>query len=175
MTSKRHNVAISSSFITKHHFFLSHHRLLLPSVKAIPQVTVKEAIGLMNDDGATVREPAERLKISKSTAERIRLQEKENIGERQRGRPRKISAEVHVVQHLKLNTKRGILKAAVEAKAEANQLLKRPVSVITVRRRLRSRVARQNAHQKTYSENEHIKGRLHLVKKYKEWTEDDWA
>jgi len=179
MTCKRHDVAISSSFTSKHYFFTFSPTIafsfyaLLPSMKAIPQATVKEAIGLMKD-GATVRETAECLKISKSTAERIRLQEKENIGERQRGRPRKISADV--VQSLKVNMKRGVLKSAVEAKDEANRLLVRPVSVTTVRRRLKEAglLARKLV-KRPALKKEHIKGRLHFVKKYREWTEDDWA
>jgi len=142
-------------------------------MKAIPQATVKEAIGLMKY-GATVRETAELLKISKSTAQRIRFQEKENIAERQRGRPRKISAEA--VQSLKLNMKRGVLKSAVEAKDEANRLLERPVSTSTVRRRLKEAgLLAKKVVKRPALKKEHIKGRLQFVKKYREWTEDDWA
>lgn len=146
---------------------------LLPSMKAISQVTIKEALGQMKD-GVSVRETAKRLKISKSTAARIRLQEKENIEEHKGGRPRKISAEV--VEHLKVNMKRGILKTAVEAKDEANRLLERPVSVTTVRRRLREAgLLARKLIKRPALKKEHIKGRLQFVKKYKEWTEDDWA
>ncbi|KAF9416189.1 hypothetical protein BGZ76_004700, partial [Entomortierella beljakovae] len=51
------------------------------------------------------------------------------------GRPQKITDEI--VEYLKVNIKRGILKTAVEAKDMANQLLPRPVTAETIRRQLR--------------------------------------
>jgi transposase len=142
-------------------------------MKPIPRATVKEAIGLM-EDGVSTRETAKHLKISKSTAANIRKQNKENMKEHKRGRPRKLPAET--VEHLKVNMKRGILKTAVEATKEANQLLERPVSVYTVRRRLKEAgLIAKKVVKRPALKREHIKGRLEFVKKYKEWTEDDWA
>lgn len=125
-------------------------------------------------EGVSVRETAHRLMISLGSVSNIYSANKENMNINKGGRPRKTTAET--IEHLKLDMKRGILRTAVEATAEANRLLPQPVSVITVRRRLREagliakRVVKRPALKK-----EHIKGRLQFVKKYKEWTEDDWA
>lgn len=146
---------------------------LLPNMKPIPLAKVKEAKCLM-EDGITTRETAKRLKISKTTAARIRLEDKKNMEELKGGRPRKIQAKT--VEFLKVNMKRGGLKTAVEARNEANRLLPRPVSVTTIRRRLREAgLIAKKIVKRPALKKEHIKGRLQFVKKYKEWTEDDWA
>ena len=93
---------------------------LLPSMKSIPRATVRKAIALM-EDGVSIRETAKRLKISKSAAGRIHTQDKEDMEDHKGGHPRKLPAET--VEHLKVNLKRGILRTAVEARNEANQLL----------------------------------------------------
>lgn len=103
-------------------------------MKPTPQETGKKAIWLMKKCVST-RETAKRLKISKSTAARIHLENKENMKEDKGGRPRKIP--VDTVEHLKVNMKRGILKASVEAMNEANRLLPRPVSLTTIQRHLK--------------------------------------
>ena len=142
-------------------------------MKPIPKAKVNEAIRLM-EAGVSVRETARLLMISRATASRIHSANKENMQVNKGGRPRKATAEV--IEHIKLNMKRGMLKTAVEAKKEANQLLTRPVSAMTIRRRLREvgliakRIVKRPALKK-----EHIHGRLQFVKKYKEWTVEDWA
>jgi hypothetical protein len=83
------------------------------------------------------------------------------------GRPTKIPTET--VEFLKMNMKRGVLKTAVEAAKKANELLPQPVSLATVRRRLRgSGLLAKRIIKRPALKREHIRGRLHFVKKYKE-------
>ena len=133
----------------------------------------KQAIKLMQD-GTSTRDTAQLLNISRATAGRIYASNKENMPVNKGGRPRKIPAET--VEYLKLNLKRGVLKTAVQAKNKANELLQHDVSVSTVRRRLREagliakKIVKRPALRKR-----HVQARLQFVKKYKEWTEEDWA
>ncbi|KAG0352412.1 hypothetical protein BGZ54_002810, partial [Gamsiella multidivaricata] len=85
--------------------------------------------------GLSTGETATRLKISTATRSRIYSSNKENMPMNKGGRPRKINAET--VEFIKLNLKRGVLQTAVQAKTQANQLLPQPVSITTIRRRLR--------------------------------------
>ncbi|KAF9995034.1 hypothetical protein BGZ80_007622, partial [Entomortierella chlamydospora] len=103
-------------------------------MKSTPKQTVKEAIWLM-EEGLSTRETAQRLKISKTTAAKIRKDNKENMKVHKGGRPRKLGADT--VEYLKTDMKRGLIRSGVEAQKEANKLVGQPVSVTTVRRRLR--------------------------------------
>lgn len=142
-------------------------------MKPLPQTKVNEAIKLMTE-GLTTRETAERLKISPASASRIYSSNKENMPVNKGGRPRKISADT--VEFLKVNVKRGVFKSAVDATKKVNELLSQPVSVATVRRRLRgSGLLAKRFVKRPALKREHVRGRLHFVKKYKEWTEEDWA
>jgi len=142
-------------------------------MKPIPQHITKNAIWLMQD-GFSTRETAKRLNISKSAVARIRLENKENMEENNGGRPRKLTAET--VEHLKLNMKRGVLRTSFDAMKEANRMLQQPVSALTVRRRLReSGLIAKKIVKRPALKQKHINGRLQFVKKYKEWTVDDWA
>ncbi|KAF9996324.1 hypothetical protein BGZ80_007269, partial [Entomortierella chlamydospora] len=78
-------------------------------MKPVLKAKVSEAIMLMTE-GVSTRETAHRLKISKTTATKIRSDNKENMPVNKGGHPRKITAEV--VEHIKLNIKRGVLKTA---------------------------------------------------------------
>ena len=125
-------------------------------------------------EGVSVRETAHRLKISLGSVSNIRSANKENMSINKGGRPRKTTAET--IEHLKLDMKRGILRTSVEATAEANRLLPQPVSAVTVRRRLKEAgLIAKKVVKRPALKKEHIKGRLQFVKKYKEWTVDDWA
>jgi len=137
-------------------------------MKPIPEKTIKSAIQLLQE-GSSVRQVAQDLKISKSTAAN-----KENMPINKGGRPRKISDET--VQFLKVGLKRGQFRTAVQAHKEAVKLLPEPVSVKTVRRRLREAglIAKKVVKRPALLKR-HVKGRLQFVKKYREWTEDDWA
>jgi len=142
-------------------------------MKAVPPLTVKNAIKLMQD-GISTRETAQRLKISPATARRIYASNKENMPVNKGGRPRKILAET--VDYLKLQMKRGELKTAVAATVKANELLPQAVSAVTVRRRLREAgLIAKKVVKRPALKKRHISGRMQFVKKYKEWTEDDWA
>ncbi|KAF9921250.1 hypothetical protein BGZ67_000629 [Mortierella alpina] len=102
-------------------------------MKAVPPPTVKIAIKLMQE-GVSTRDAAQRLNISKSSAARIFADNKENMPSNKGGRPRKLPAET--VDYLKVSLKRGVLKTATDAKQKAIEILQKPVSVWTVRRRL---------------------------------------
>jgi len=142
-------------------------------MKPIQRETTKNAIWLM-EDGFSTRETAKRLKISKSTVARIRFDNKENMEEDNGGRPRKLTAET--VEHLKVNINRGVLRTSIDAMKEANRLLPQPVSVTTVRRRLREAgLIAKKIVKRPALKQQHINGRLQFVRKYKEWTMDDWA
>lgn len=142
-------------------------------MKPTPYRTVKEAIRMMMS-GASTRETSHTLKISQSTASNIYSQNKENMPIHKGGRPRKTTPDV--IEHVKLNMKRGILRTGYEATSEANQLLEQPVSHMTVRRRLREAgLIAKKVVKRPALKPEHIKGRLQFTKKYKEWTVDDWA
>ncbi|KAF9921841.1 hypothetical protein BGZ67_000209, partial [Mortierella alpina] len=67
-------------------------------MKAIPSETTKLAMQLLQE-GFSVRQAAQRRKISKSTAGKIYHDNKENMPVNKGGRPRKISAQT--VEHLK--------------------------------------------------------------------------
>jgi len=142
-------------------------------MKAIPQETAKLAIHLMQG-GLSVRQTAERLKISSATAGRLFQNSKENMPINKGGRPRKISAQT--VEHLKVGLKRGIFKTAVEAHKETITLVPEPVSVKTVRRRLtEAGLIAKKVIKRPALRKRHVSGRLQFVKKYREWTENDWA
>jgi transposase len=142
-------------------------------MKPLPQAKVKEAIRLMSG-GVSTRETARRLVISPSSAKRIYSENKENMTVNKGGRPRKIPSET--VEYLKVNLKRGVLKTATEAKNVANEMLPQAVSASTVRRRLKEvgLIAKRRVKRPALKPR-HIKGRLQFVKKYKEWTVEDWA
>jgi len=142
-------------------------------MKPLPQATIKEARRLMID-GLSTRETARRLGISPASACRIYSDSKENMPVNKGGRPRKISAET--VEYLKVNMKRGTLRTAVEATKSANLILPDTESVSTVQRRLKEAGLTAKRHVKRPAlKRIQIKGRLHFIKKYMEWTEDDWA
>jgi hypothetical protein len=105
---------------------------------------------------------------------RIRSTTKESIPIKKGGRPRKIKSEV--VEHLKLNLKRGVLRTAKDALITANELLLVPVSYTTIRRRLREAgLIAKKIVKRPALKKKHIKGRLQFIEKYKEWTVEDWA
>ena len=142
-------------------------------MKPVPLATMKLAIKLMQE-GHSTREVAERLVISRSTTARIYADNRENMPDNKEGRPRKLPAET--VDYLKINLKRGILKTAVAAKDRAIEILQEPVSVWTVRRRLQeSGLIAKKIVKRPALRKRHVKARLEFVKKYKEWTEEDWA
>lgn len=123
------------------------------------------AIKLMQE-GVSTREAAQCLKISPATASRIYSSNKENMPINKGGRPRKIPAET--VEYLKLNLKRGIFKTAVQAKNKANDLLQEPVSVSTVRRRLREAgLIAKKIIKRPALRKRHVQAQLHFVKKYR--------
>ncbi|KAG0352630.1 hypothetical protein BGX24_007508, partial [Mortierella sp. AD032] len=127
-------------------------------MKPIQQETIKNAIWLMKD-GFSMRETAKRLNISKSTVAKIRFKDKENMEKDNGGRPRKITAET--TEHLKLNMKRGVLRTSIYAMKEANRLLPQPVSVTTVRRRLREAgIIAKKIMKRPALKQQHINGQL---------------
>jgi transposase len=123
--------------------------------------------------GTSTRETARQLNISLGMASKIHSSNKENMPVNKRGRPRKIQADT--VEYLKLNMKRECLNTAKEARDKANELLPASVSISTIRRRLREAglIAKRKA-KRPALKSHHIKGRNIFVKKYKEWTVDDW-
>ena len=142
-------------------------------MKAKSQALVKEAIRLVKD-GLSTHEAATQLGINQSTVSRMLARNKENVPINRGGRPRKLQPEN--VEYVKLNLKRGVFKTAVEATKAVNGILKEPVSAETVRRRLKEagllakKIVKRPALRKR-----HVQARLDFVKKYKEWTEEDWA
>jgi len=142
-------------------------------MKPLTRAKVNEAIGLMSE-GFSTRETAGMLGISPAFAGRVYSSNKENMPVNRGGRPRKISTDT--VEFLKVNMKRGVLKTAIEATKRANELLPQPVSFSTIRRRLRdARLMAKRIVKRPALRREHIRGRLHFVRKYREWTEKDWA
>lgn len=141
-------------------------------MKPTPKAIIKDAIRLMSE-GVSTRETARQLNISQPMASRIYSRNKENMPVNKGGRPRKIQAET--VEYLKLNLKRGYLRTAKEARNKANEVLPAPVSTSTIRRRLREAglIAKRRV-KRPALRPQHIKGRKIFVKKYKEWTIDDW-
>ena len=102
------------------------------------------------------------IHVSPTSAKRIRSMDKENMPINRGGRREKVSSDT--VELLKVDMKRGILKTAIEATKKANELLPQPVSLSTIRRRLRGagfiakRIVKRPALRR-----EHIRGRLHFV------------
>jgi hypothetical protein len=142
-------------------------------MKPTPPHIVKEAIRLLSA-GTSTREAASRLNISPSMACKIFRNNKENMPINKGGRPRKIQTET--VEYLKVNMKRGTLRTVKEARDKANHLLPDPVSASTIRRRLReARLIAKRKIKRPALKPKHIKGRMQFIRKYKEWTVDDWA
>ncbi|KAF9367069.1 hypothetical protein BGX21_007869, partial [Mortierella sp. AD011] len=114
---------------------------------------------VLMQSGLSTHEAARRANISQSSASRIHSDNKENMPINRGGRPRKTTSDV--IKHLKVNMERGIMKTAVEATKEANQILPRPVSAMTIRRRLReSGLIAKKIVKRPALRPEHIKGRM---------------
>jgi transposase len=142
-------------------------------MKPIPTKTTNLAIKLLQD-GQSTREVAKTLNISKSAAANIYKDNRENMPVNKGGRPRKISDQT--VQHLKVGLKRGQFRTAVQAHKEAVKLLKDPISVKTVRRRLKEAgLIAKKVVKRPAPKKQHVKGRLQFMRKYGEWTVEDWA
>jgi len=135
--------------------------------------TIKEAIKLLQE-GLSTRDVAKQLNISNATVHRIAVNNDLNISSNKAGRPRKIVPST--VEHIRINLKRGLAKSAAASLDQANEINPVPISVATLKRRLREagliakRVVKRPA-----LKSKHIRGRMQFVKKYKEWTEEDWA
>lgn len=142
-------------------------------MKPTPLPIIKMAIKHMQD-GFSTRETALKLNISHTTVARIVTNNKENIPTNKGGRPRRILPTT--VEHIKLNLKRGILKSASEALNQANEVNPVPISVSTIKRGLKeSGLTAKKVIRRPALKKKHINSRLQFVKKYKEWTEEDWA
>jgi len=142
-------------------------------MKPTPPRTIKEAMKLLKE-GLSTREVAKQLDVSHTTVHRIASIDKENIPVQKAGRPRKITTET--VEHIRLNLKRGLLKSASAGLTQANEINPVPISDRTLRRRLReSGLIAKRKVKRPALKRQHIHGRMQFVKKYKEWTEDDWA
>lgn len=102
-------------------------------MKQIPKDKINRAIELFRENYST-RQIAQQLNISKGAAANIFKDNKENLPVNLGGRPRKMNPEL--VNHLKLNLKRGVHRTAVDATKEANTISPVPVSRQTVSREL---------------------------------------
>jgi transposase len=142
-------------------------------MKPTPKRIIKEAIRLLHD-GLSSRNIAAQLKVSYKTVQRIAATNSINVSFNKGGRPRKI--EKNTVEHIKLNLKRGLIKSAAAGLTQANQINPVPISISTLKRRLREAglIAKRQVKRPALKPR-HIRGRMQFVKKYKEWTEDDWA
>jgi transposase len=121
----------------------------------------------------STRQVAQELDISNATAARILKENKENVPHNPGGRPRKMNDEL--VNHLKLNLKRGILKTAVDATKEANTMLEEPVSRQTVCRRLvEVQMKFKRKRKQPLLRPRHKADRMKFVRKYNQWTHLDW-
>jgi transposase len=141
-------------------------------MKPIPKAIIKDAIRLMSE-GISTRETACRLNISQSMASRIYSSNKEKMPVNKVCQPRKLQAET--TEYLKVNFKRGYLKTAKEARDKANDLLPASVSTSTIRRQLREAglIAKRKIKRPALQPH-YIYGRKIFVRKYKEWTINDW-
>jgi len=88
--------------------------------------------------------------------------------------PRKIPAET--VEYLKLNLKHGIYKTAIQATDDASEVLQQDVSVWSVHRHLREAgLIAKKIVKRPALKKKHISACMEYIKKYREWTEEDWA
>jgi len=142
-------------------------------MKPTPPRTIKQAITLVSQ-GQSTREVASKLNLSHTTIRRIIANNMEDVPMNKGGRPRKIQAST--VEHIKVNLKRGLYKTVTDAMDQANIINPVPISASTVRRRLKEAglIAKKLVKRPALTKK-HITGRLQFVKKYKEWTEEDWA
>lgn len=96
--------------------------------------TIKNALKLLQQ-GKSTRATAKQLNISHTTVRNIAVSNDLNLSKFKGGRPRKILAST--VHHIKLNLKRGLIKSASEGLVQASAINPVPVSIATLRRRLR--------------------------------------
>jgi len=142
-------------------------------MKPTPPRTIKDSIRLLQE-GLSSREVANRLDISYKTAQRIAKNNGINIATHKGGRPRKILSST--VEHIRLNLKRGLIKSASAGLEQANALNPQPISISTLKRRLREAgLIAKKVKKRPALKPRHVHGRMQFVKKYKEWTEEDWA
>lgn len=80
-----------------------------------------------------------------------------------------------LINHLKLNLKRGVLKTATDTTKETNTLLQEPVSRITVARRLvEAHMKFKRKRKQPFLKPVHKTARIRFANKYDQWTDLDW-
>ncbi|KAF9945670.1 hypothetical protein BGZ65_010499, partial [Modicella reniformis] len=70
-------------------------------------------------EGQSTHQVAKRLDICHNSVRRTLMRNKENVPKKPGGRPRKL--DENMINHLKLNLKRGVFKSAVEANKGSKQ------------------------------------------------------
>lgn len=127
---------------------------------------IKKVLKLLQH-GKSMRATAKQLNVSHATVRNIAINNDLNLSKFKGGRPRKILASM--VDYIKLNMKRGLNKPASEELEQAGTISLLPISIATLRRRLREagliakRIVKRPALKK-----KHIRRRLQFVHKCKE-------
>lgn len=133
-------------------------------------------INILSESGKTYSEIAEIVKVSKSSVHRT-LQRKCETGSNKNrkgsGRPRKTSKRDD--NRLLEISKSNRFKTAPDLRVEINQSLVAPISLTTVKRRLREKgLIGRVAVKKPLLRPVNKKKRLQFAKEHKNWTIDDW-
>ncbi|XP_065650813.1 uncharacterized protein LOC136078932 [Hydra vulgaris] len=127
----------------------------------------------MIEEGNTTRKIASKLKVSQSTVQRLRKKcghiLKKNVG----GRPKKLSAVDSRRVFRYLTTREA--KSTSHAAKLLQRDIRKNVSRWTVQRDLKkSKFRAIEKKKKPLLSKKNIKARLNFVKKYENFTEDDW-
>lgn len=133
-------------------------------------------INILSESGKTYSEIAEFVKVSKSSVHRTLRRKCETGSNRNRkgsGRPRKTSKRDD--NRLLEISKSNRFKTAPDLRAEINQSLVAPISLTTVKRRLRENgLIGRVAVKKPLLRPVNKKKRLQFAKEHKNWTIADW-
>lgn len=136
----------------------------------------RSQIVILRRVGKSIREIADIVGVSKGGVEHTLKRSSEthsNIDRKRSGRPKKTSPVDD--RHILIMSKRNRFKTAPEIRAEVNRSLAEPISVNTVKRRLRDKgyLGRVSVKKPLLRSQNKVK-RLLFAQKHKDWTLEQW-
>lgn len=134
------------------------------------------SIKTLHDEGYSVRQISAKVGVSKTTVNRTikRYQETGSLEHRERPGPSRVTSQ-REDQRICITSKRNRRLTAPEIAAEINRGRQRPISVSTVKRRLKeANLHGRVAHRKPLLRRGNRLKRLQWARLHQNWTEEDW-